>query len=194
MKSNIQIVEKPEWVTWEVIHEVLWEAHQDNRDHGVVMTLPSIPAEELKNKFGEQDEILVALDGEKVVGTAAIRVRRFPYWCSGEDDRYAYICFASVLPEYSGMGIYKALDMRREALAREMGLVKLLGDTHEDNQHLLRIKKKTGYKFVGYKHFSDHYNVVFVKWLDGCPYSPLRCKFEFQKSCLLVKLKVFLRR
>lgn len=194
MNSNIKIVEKPEWVSWEAIHEVLWNAHRDNRDHGIVMTLPSIPAEKLKDMFGEGDKILVALDGEKVIGTAAIRVRKFSYWCSGDEDRYAYFCLASLLPEYSGMGIYKAMNIRREELAREMSLTKILVDTHERNQHLLDIIKKAGFKFIGYKYCHDHFNIVAVKWLDGCPYSTFRCKFEFLKSRIWVKLRTSLRK
>ena len=139
-------------------------------------------SEDLKNKFGDQDKFFVALDGEKVVGTGAVKINKYSLWCNGDDDRYAYVCFAAVLPEYSGKGIYKALDLRREEAAKEMGLTKMLGDTHEKNQHRLDIMTKVGYEFVDYKYCHDHFNIIAVKWLDGCPYSPLKCKFEFWKK------------
>lgn len=192
MNPNIKIVEKPDWVTWETISEVLKKAHQDNRDQGVVMRLPMLSAEEIKNKFGDHDKFFVALDGEKVVGTGAVAIKEYSLWCNGEDARYAYVCFAAVLPEYSGMGIYKALDLRREKAAREMGVTKIIGDTHERNQHRLDIMMKVGYKFVAYKYCHDHFNIVAVKWLDGCPYSPMKCKFEFQKDRIRVKLRALI--
>ena len=34
-------MEKPDWVSWETIHDVLWEAHAENRKNGVFMRYPS---------------------------------------------------------------------------------------------------------------------------------------------------------
>ena len=92
------------------------------------------------------------------------------------------------------MGIYKALDIKREELAISMGLIKMLGDTHEGNVHRLDIAKKAGYKFVDYKFYRDHFNVVMVKWLDSCPYSEIRFKYEFAKRKATVKIKRLLKK
>ena len=187
MNTEINIIEKPDWVSWDEIHEVLWKAHADNRNNGVVMRYPSLSGEEICQKIEGHGKMFVALDGEKVVGTAALTIKQFSLWCG--KGSYAYLCFASVLPEYNGKGIYKALSLRREELALSMGLVRIIGDTHENNKHRLDIAKKTGYKFVDYKYYKDHYNVVMVKWLNGCPYTEFRCKIEFLKRKLQVKIK-----
>ena len=49
----IQVIEKPDWVSWEVIHQVLWNAHEENRQKGIMMQLPSLSAEELHKYIGE---------------------------------------------------------------------------------------------------------------------------------------------
>lgn len=46
----IEIVEKPEWVSWDDIHDVVWKAHENNRKKGVIMSYPSLPGEKNKGK------------------------------------------------------------------------------------------------------------------------------------------------
>ena len=186
----IQIVEKPEWVSWEDIHNVLWVSHSENRRKGIVMRFPSLSCDVIKRIVERNGKMLVAIDDNKVVGTAAIKVRNENMWCG--KGKYAYMCFASVLPEYNGKGVFKALDSKREEIALSLGLNKMLADTHEKNTRRLEIAKKAGYRFVDYKFYRDHYNVVMVKWLDGCPYSEFRCRVEFTKSKIAVKTKRFL--
>ena len=189
MDQNIQIIEKPEWVSWDDIHEVLVKSHSQNRANGINMKKPSLPGEKIAEEIGDEGKMFVALDGKRVVGTSAIVVKRKSYWCGRKKDRYACVYFASVLPDYNGQGIFKELDLRREKESLSMGIEKMLGDTHERNQHRLKIAKKAGYKFIDYKFCGDHYNVVMVKWLNGCPYSDLRCWYEFHKRKLIVKAK-----
>lgn len=187
MEQNIQIIEKPEWVSWDEIHEVLVKAHAQNRAKGINMALPALPGEKIREIIEGHGKMLLAMDGQKVVGTSAIIVKANHLWY-GKGD-YAYCCFASVLPEYNGKGIYKALDLKREKLALSMQMTRMLGETHENAKHRLDIAKKAGYKFVDYKYYKDHYDVVMVKWLDGCPYSEFWCKIEFLKRKLQVKMK-----
>lgn len=187
MNLEIKIMEKPDWISWDDIHKVMWEAHAENRNNGVVMRYPSLSGEEIRQRIEGNGKMLVAMDGQKVIGTAALIVRSYRLWC-GKCD-YAYCCCASVLPEYNGKGIYKALDLKREKLALSMQMTRMLGETHENAKHRLDIAKKAGYKFVDYKYYKDHYDVVMVKWLDGCPYSEFWCKIEFLKRKLQVKMK-----
>ena len=50
MDSSIQIIEKPDWVSWDEIHEVLWKAHENNRENGVFMSYPSLTGDEIKKE------------------------------------------------------------------------------------------------------------------------------------------------
>lgn len=174
---KIEILEKPERVSWDDIHDVLWKSHAQNREKGINMALPSLPGEKIKEKVEGQGKMLVALCDGKVVGTAAIKTKQPNLWCG--KGNYAYCCFASVLPEYNGLGIFKKLDLKREELAKSMGLNRMLGDTNENNKHRLDIARKAGYIFVDISVWKDHYNVVMVKWLNGCPYPNWYCKMQF---------------
>lgn len=178
--SSIQIVEKPDWVSWDEIHNVLWKAHEQNRQNGIKMAFPALPGDKIREKIEGHGKMLVAMDGQKVVGTAAIVIKQFNFWCG--KGNYAYCCFASILPEYNGKGIYKALDFKREEFASYIGVTRMIFDTHENNKHRLDIAKKAGYKFVNLKLCKDHYNVVMVKWLNGCPFSESYIKMRFLLS------------
>ena len=189
MESNIQIVEKPDWVTWDDIKQCLFEVHAVNRSKGINMTHYQWPAEKIKEFIGEQGTILVALDGNKLIGSAAIKEGSKSHWyVSG---KYAFVCFDGVMPEYSGQGIFRLLDSKREDKAKELGYDVLVFDTHEKNTYRQRIALKNGYRYVRYSLVStkDHFNVVMAKWLNGCPYSERFCKWKYFISKLQTKLK-----
>lgn len=183
----IQIIEKPEWVSWDEIHKVIWKAHATNREKGMNMAFPSLPGEKIKEKIEGNGKMYVALNGKKVVGTAAIKIKNANLWCGRGD--YAHCCFASVLPEYNGEGIYKMLSEKREEQARNMGLVCMMFDTHEDNSKVIGINKKNGYMPVDISVMKDHYNVVMVRWLNGCPYSDWYIKWQFMIRKCYKKLR-----
>jgi len=188
----VQIVEKPDWVSWDEIHHVIWKAHEANRQRGINMKFPSLPGEEIKKRIEGNGKMFVALDGNKVVGTAAIRTKKTNLWCG--KGEYAYLCFASVLPEYRGQGIYKQLCICREKESLKEGISRVMFDTHEKNVRMEEINLKYGYKKVSYKRCNDHCNIIFVKWLDGCPYSDAHCRWRFFISKMKVYAKSFLSR
>ena len=183
----VQVVEKPDWVSWDEIHDVIWKAHAANRQKGINMRFPALPGEEIRKRVESSGKMFIALDGERVVGTAAIRTKKASLWCG--KGEYAYLCFASVLPEYSGQGIYKQLYIYIERESIKSGLSRIMFDTHEKNTRMAEINLKHGYRKVSYKRYDDHYNIIFVKWLDGCPYSEGRCKVEFAIQKLKEKVK-----
>lgn len=192
MNTVIQIIEKPDWVSWDAIHDVLVKAHAENRAKGINMRKPGLPGEEIKKEIGDDGVMLVALDGEKVVGTAALLVKQNKTWYN--NGRYGYLCFASILPEYNGKGIYKQLCQKREEVAKQKGLNRLYIDTHHNNTHVIEINKEQGFKCVDIKVLPDHWNVVLFKWLDGCPYSNFRCIYEFAKRKAIIQAKRFVKR
>ena len=182
MDSVIQIVEKPEWVSWEEIKQCLMSAHAENRAKGINMGHAQWSAEQIRDFVGDKGVMFVALDGKKVVGTASIIPRPGYTWFTPE--HYAFLGFDGVCPEYRGRGIYKELMRMREGRAREMGLSVLVLDTHKDNLNLQQIALKDGFRYVRYFLVSnrDHFNVAMAKWLDGCPYSRIYCRWRFLRS------------
>ena len=177
MMDNIQIIEKPDWISWDDIHNLLWKAHAENRRNGVVMRYPSLPGEEIRNRIDGKGKMLVSICDGKLVGTAALIIKEKKLWCG--KGRYGYCCFASVDSTFQGNGIYKEMCAIREQMARNMNISKMMMDTNEKNQKELSIAKKAGYKMVDLAFWNDHFNVICVKWLDVCPYSNARFAFEF---------------
>ena len=80
MDSSIQIIEKPDWVSWDEIREVLWESHAENREQGIVNTYYSLPSDEIRRFVGDKGKMYVALDGKKVVATGAVLIRNNRIW------------------------------------------------------------------------------------------------------------------
>lgn len=178
---GIQIVEKPDWVTWDDIHNVLVAAHAENRKNGIIMAFSVKPGDEIKEIIGKEGVMLIALDGNKVVGTAGLEIKQENRWYY--HGKCAYQVFASVLPDYRGHGIYKSLSVIRDKKAKERNISVLIGATHENNKRRFTIWKEEGFKFVEFRAGTDHYNVIAAKWLNGdCPYSDFYRKLRFNLS------------
>ena len=71
--DGITVMRRPESVSWEAVSRVLKEAHRENVRRGIRMTYPQLPPEQLYEKTeGRGGVLFVALDGERLVGTAAV--------------------------------------------------------------------------------------------------------------------------
>lgn len=177
MNSNIQIVEKPDWVSWEDIHDVVWSAHAQNRENGIVMRYPSLQGDEIRQRIEGKGKMFVALDGKTLVGTAAYLIKDSSLWCG--KGSYGYYCFAALLPSYRKMGIYPRLCEIREKELIKQGVHRILMDTHERNKRELTLAMKQGFIPVDLMARKNHFSVLMVKWLNGCPYPSVLCKGQF---------------
>ena len=186
---DIVIVEKPDTVSWDAIHELLWKAHAANREKGVAMRYASLPGEEIRQRIEGKGRMFCALDGDELVGVGAIVPKETRLWFDRKPVTYGYLCFAGVLPEYAGRGVYRELLAAREMVCAEMGLDRILFDTHEANGRVLAINRENGYRAVDYRYYNDHCNVMMVKWLQACPHSGFRLRCGFALRKLLVRMK-----
>lgn len=186
--SNIIIAEKPEFITWDDIHICLWNSHKQNRSNGVIMSFPSLPGEKLREKIESGNgKLYVALDGRKVVGTAGFTSIKSKNWfCKGE---YAYLCLGSILPEYSGRGVYKQLCTEREKDCLLRGFTTFVFETHEKNLRVISVQKRNGFHLVSYKRCKDgHHNVVMAKWIGKTPRSYCYYTLRFYLKKFEVKI------
>ena len=190
MEQGIQIVERPEWISWDDIKQCLYEAHAVNREKGINMANYQWPAERIKDYIGDNGVVLVALDGNKVIGTATIAEKHGSRWYMG--GRYAYMCYAGVLPSYKGLGVYRSLVKKREEIARSMEYEVLVFDTHLNNKKVQSIALNNGYKYVRFFRAAskDHYSVVMAKWLKRCPYSSFYCWIKYHISKLMTEIRL----
>ncbi len=187
--SKINIIVKPDFVSWEEIHQVLGKAHEQNRQKGIIMHLPTLSATELQ-KFVGGGKMFVAIDDDRVVGTLSLIIKEGKQWYN--QGSFGYICLVSVMPDYSGKGIYRLLYDVAEKEALQLHLPVLIRDTNEKNVRMLKISKKEGYHFVAYKKCRDHFNIVRAKWLQCCPFSSwyIYFRFYFSKFYLKTRFKI----
>ena len=186
MEQNIQGIEKPEWVSWDEIREVLWESHAENREQGIINAFPSLPSDEIRKKVGDKGKMYVALEGKKVVATGAILIKNNRKWYTKGD--YAYICFGAILPAYRKFRLYFIFEKISEVYAKSISSL-LVADMHEDNKRIQKLRLHEGFQYVECKACKDHYNLVMAKWLDECPYPLWYIKFRFQLSKLYMKTR-----
>lgn len=188
-KDDIVIQEKPEWVSWDMIHEVLWKAHQQNMAHGMTMRTVKLNGEELKERVGD-GQCFVALDrDDHIVGTGSIKVYLSQVWFA--KGLTAKLMLGAVLPEYQGRGIYRQLLQKRFDYAREKKASVILMDTAEHNLKMQKILKRYDFRYVSCfaSKFSKHYSVVMAKWLSYCPYSKWYCQWRYFIQMLIIKLR-----
>lgn len=186
--SKIKIIEKPENVPFDMIHDLLFAAHKVNRDAGINMSTAMLTGEEIENRIGKDGKCYIALENEKIVGTLSVRiVVRNTWYAKGQVPDYM---LAGVLPEYQGRHINSRLAEKVFDFAREKGYPLIELDTAENNVRAIKAYKRQGFKPVSYKRpNSDHYSVVMVKWFSECPYSDLYCKFRFNLKKIFVRIR-----
>ena len=192
MVSKIQIIEKPDWISWEGIKQCLIDAHSVNRAKGINMPTDKLPTDRIREVVENNGVMLVALDGKKIVGTAAIIEKQSMSWYV--KGTYAYFGFAGVIPKYSGQGLYKKLYQFREEIAKSKGYSVFVLNTHEENKSILHLAKLNGYRLVSYFHEKreGQCNVVMAKWPAGCPFSKIYCRVRFYYSYFRVHLSILL--
>ena len=187
--GEIIIKEKPEEISFDEIHKVIYSAHEENLKKGLVMRTTTLTGEELKNRIGKDGICFVALDGEKIVGTISVRfVERDKWYAKGVIPD---CILAGVIPEYRGKHISSMLEQKVFEYVRNKGYKLIELDTAENNIHAVEVYKHQGFKLVDYHAYLgvDHFSVVMVKWLDKCPYSSFYCKLRYNIRRNLIRLR-----
>ena len=185
---SVKIVIKPKWLSWDSIQEVVYEAHALNRGKGILMRKPSLSAEEIRGEIDGKGIMLVALDGDKLVATAALLKKEISSWY--HKGMCGYMCFVAVLPSYTGKGVYKQLSAAFEDYARQQGLKGIYFDTHYKNRRMLRSSEKGGYRRVGVRNCGSHWNVIMYKRIvTDANLSSVSCRTHFLYN--LIKLKLY---
>ena len=152
------------------------------------MVSPDMTPEELKEKL-KDGCCFVAIDGERVVGTCSVLFfKSNQWWAKGKD--VANPCLDAIIPDYKGTDVYFGLNEIRRQYINKKGIRIIQFSTHENNKVDTKISLRKGAKFVRFCSFADtnHYSVVMVNWLDGCPFSDRYCDFRFKLSKFLTKL------
>lgn len=182
-------MEKPDWVSWEDIHQCLYKAHSVNRKRGFNMLSQNFSAEKIRSYIEGRGNCFVALEGEKLIGVATVRFFKCRRWWAW-NKTIAYPGFDGIIPEYQGTDVFLNLDLMRRDVIKKSGVRIIQSNTAENNDAVLRRIIKAGWKFVQYSPTdkgANHYSVIYVKWIDGCPWPDWFVSFMYNISKLCVR-------
>lgn len=187
--DEIKVMEKPEWVSWDDIHELILAAHKKNIAKGIVMQTTSLSGEEISKYLGEEGKCFVAFCDNKLIGTTSVRISQGHRWYD-RGKKVAKVGVSGVLQKYQGLGVFEELTLLRDKYISLKNVQIIEGDTPEDNKVIRRFSSNNGFKEVGFfpAQHQNHFSVYFVKWLEGCPFSDRYIKFRFNLSRFLTKL------
>ena len=197
MKSEIRFLKKPSCVSFDMIHEVLWEAHESTRANGMQFITAQMSGKELEEYINTHDATCyVAMHGDKVIGTNSC----YLYYASSGPIKgcFAKEVLVGILPEYKGQGIYSQLFDLAVTYAKENKADGIITTTMAKNKKMQQIKKKQG--FIYTRHFinNGHFSVGGFLCFNALQHSKLYYKLYFliQKTKSYIKwwvnkLKVF---
>lgn len=187
--SEINIIKKPDNISYKDIRELLHQAHQDNFARGIVLKTTQYSSVEMEERIRTKDGItFVAMDGDILTGTASCWPAEIKKWYhQGLVMKWMLI---GVLPDYQGRHIASQLLKAVEEEARNRGINVIYFDTAEKNYQMRKVGGKSGFLAVDlFAPRSNHYSVAMLKWMDSCPFSREEVKRKYWKSVLKTKIK-----
>lgn len=94
--------------------------------------------------FSNDAEVIVAVDGTKIVGSAYVKIKKAaPYL---KHENYAYLGFMFVEPEYRGRGINRMIIEELHTWTKSRNLTEVRLEVYNDNDSALRAYEKAGFK------------------------------------------------
>lgn len=194
MPSQIQILEKPDWVSWDEIHNIVIKAHENNRKNGVDVRNAHLQGQEIKRALGNEGKCFIALDTQngEVIGTCSVTFHNLDSRVA--KGKFAYDTFDAVLPNYTGHHIFSKLDSTRYAYIKEMGCDGIYMKIAEGNVLRRQIAEKEGFSKVQIARapYAPHNYIVYVKWLKEKPYPDYLIKLRFLLSWLILHIKLII--
>ena len=191
--DDIQYMEKPEWVSWESIASCIREAHKINEKRGFIMPAMYITGDHLQKDVGK-GHCLIALCGDKVVGTKTITYRKYkmthPLGWLSKGQTVIYTGLEAVQRDFQGTDVYLELHSLANKIIKESGNQIIASFTAEDNKVVQKLAIKKGAKLVWFsptKKDAACYSVYMFRWLNGCPYPDWLINVMFKTSKLIVK-------
>lgn len=169
----IRIIEKPEWISFEEITDVLHDAHRSNTDSGMQFKAAVQTPQDTEKRLGSDGRFFVALtDDSYLAGVAAISYHESGSYWFNKGRPCMEVKMVGVREAFKGRGISGMLYSKME----EYGFSRvdiLFMNTAEENQIVLKSNGHHGWRFVDYKHWpeTNYYSPFMAKWKNGCPYS-----------------------
>lgn len=202
--EKLQIIEKPDYISWEEITELLHAAFKERKDQGLSYLATRQSVETTKQRVAD-GICLVALYDNKLVGTVTLQINKIidqkRKWY--HESSYAYSKQLAVLPEFKGKGIGKALQNARLQICFDNNVDALIFDTSHKAESLISRFLWLGAQKIDFISHSttNYYSIVFRIPIKGKNINKLYCGFRYYLSmirCVLLKdkngeLRLFVR-
>lgn len=187
--EEIQVMPKPDWVSWEDIQQLLLKANKVNEKNGFSMVGLTRSPEELEKQV-ENGLCVVAMHGDKLVGVSACSFNCTQRWYN-KKERSARKFMTGILKSYQGCGILGEFDKVLDKYIKNSGCSFIVADTAVMNTAVRKQAQLVGYKELTYISFPTtlYYSVIFGKWLNKCPFSDRYIKFRFWLSKIYTKTR-----
>lgn len=187
--SEIQYMEKPDWVSWDSVRICLNAAHQTNKRKGFEMRNSTITTDELLEEV-KNSRCFIAMVDNTVAGVTCFRIENKKKWWRRGCAIYHF--GDGILPQYRGTDVYFNVQALKMKFVEESGVRVQYFRTSSNNKTVIKINKIYGYKLVQFqptkKKEGDYYQVTMVKWDDGCPFPDWFLKFMFNLSKIVSKM------
>jgi len=190
---NIQIVKKPEYITWNYISKVIYASHAQNRANGLDIRNAHLTGDDLQESLGDDGECFVALnDKDEVVGTCSVAFHQLNRWYA--KGRYAYLTLDAVLPLYTGCHIYSKLSHVRQNFIEDNVCDGMYINIAEGNYLRRKIAQKEGFKQIELRRtlYNAHYYLVYIKWFNK-KHHPFFINIAFLYSSIKLKILLFFK-
>lgn len=187
--EKIRVMEKPDWVSWDEIHEVLELSQIVNRKRGFNMINANLSGETLRKKVGD-GFCAIVLDGDKVIATQSVVLLDGDKWYS-KGQKVAHYCLTGILKKYQGCGIKEMLDDECIKFIIRTAPDIIQANTAEDNVVVRKRAYEQGFidtQCVTFKG-TDYYSVWFALWLKKCPFPLWYCRFRYWLSVIYTKTR-----
>lgn len=189
--AQIKIIKKPDEISFDGIHDLLWKANQRNRERGVLLNTATMTPDELKERVGDDGVVFVAMSRNVLVGTLSVRFVKWNKWyCHGATPEYTLI---GVDPDFAGRHVCSGLMAEAEKYLLENGWNQVLLDTAASNTHAIGVYRHIGFELIDYTAYrgTDHYSVVMSRWIKKRAYSKLIvfCRYHIKKIAVTLRYK-----
>lgn len=164
--DTIEICERDETVSFGQIHNLLYEAHAENRKNGFRVKTAELSAGQLEESLASDSKCFVAKVNGALAGVSAVKlVQRDRWYAKGLTADQIYV---ATLPAYRGLHLSTSLHREIVEFSKNVGAGQIELRTAAGNMAMQRACLKWGFKRVEYRAYSglDHYTVVMCKWLD----------------------------
>ena len=167
--TGLQIIEKPEAITYDRLYELIYQAHENTRKLGIKINTRISNGDQLRESIEQENmTVYVAMLEGKPAGTISTKIEigkhRFV-----KGHTVSYVAYVAVLPEYKGYGIGKALCEKAEEYAKNHG-ADAVGLYVANRNPAAEFYSHIGYEKTEFlpRIKLKQYAVYEVKWLESC--------------------------